>query len=99
MEPATRQKRTFLVTGANSGIGRALVEALAARGARVILAARSAERTAPVLAGIRRRYPDAEASFVRIDLADFGSIRQAAEELRAAGHGLDVLVNNAGVAG
>jgi retinol dehydrogenase 12 len=91
--------RTFLVTGANSGIGRALVEALAAQGARVVLAARSAERTVPVLEGIRSRYPSAPASFLPLDLADFSSVRQAADQLRATGHRLDVLVNNAGVAG
>jgi NAD(P)-dependent dehydrogenase (short-subunit alcohol dehydrogenase family) len=39
------QGRTFLVTGANSGIGRATAEALAARGRGVVLGARSEERT------------------------------------------------------
>ena len=41
------QGRTFLVTGANSGIGGAMVEALAARGGIIVLAARSEERTRP----------------------------------------------------
>ena len=99
MTPDSLQNRTFLVTGANSGIGRALSEALAARGAGVILAARSAERTEPVLNGIRAQYPRARATFLHLDLADFGSIRQAADRLLATEPGLDVLVNNAGVAG
>jgi len=93
------QHRTFLVTGANSGIGRALAEALAARGAAVILAARSAERTEPVLAGIRAQHPSARATFLHLDLADFGSVREAAARVLATEPKLDVLVNNAGVAG
>ena len=99
MAQAVLQNRTFLVTGANSGIGRALVEALAARGAAVVLAARSAERTTPVLEAIRTRYGGSAASFLLLDLADFASIRSAARRLSADGRPLDVLVNNAGVAG
>ena len=91
--------RTFVVTGANSGIGRALAEALATRGGRVILAARSEERTRPVLEGIRARAPRADVEFLHIDLADLGSVRRAAERFLATDRPLDVLVNNAGVAG
>lgn len=93
------EPRTFLVTGANSGIGRALVEALAARGASVILAARSTERTDPVLKGIRAQYPRARATFLRLDLADLRLVREAAERVLETQPHLDVLVNNAGVAG
>jgi retinol dehydrogenase 12 len=93
------QARTFLVTGANSGIGRSIVEALAARGARVVLAARSRERTAPVLEAIRARYPHADARFLEIDVADFGSVRRAADRFLSEGIALDALVNNAGIAG
>lgn len=92
-------RRTFLVTGANSGIGRALVERLAAEGGSVVLAARSAERTSPVLEAIRDRHPGIDARFLQIDLTDFSSVRRAAGEYLASGHPLDVLVNNAGVAG
>jgi retinol dehydrogenase 12 len=91
--------RTFLVTGANSGIGRALVEALAQAGGNVVLASRSEERTRPVLDGIRARHPDVEARFLSIDVSDLSSVRRAAETYLGAGHPLDVLVNNAGVAG
>jgi retinol dehydrogenase 12 len=91
--------RSFFVTGANSGIGRAMVEALAARGAAVVLAARSEERTRPVLDGIRARHAGIDAQFVLIDVSDLGSVRRAAGQFLATGHPLDVLVNNAGIAG
>jgi retinol dehydrogenase 12 len=91
--------RTFLVTGANSGIGRALVEALAARGGSVVLAGRSEERTLPVLAEIRRQHPGVEAQFLSLDVSDLASVRAAAARFLESGHPLDVLVNNAGIAG
>src|SRR2546427_11400573 len=93
------QGRTFLVTGATSGIGRALVEALAARGGRVVLATRSEERTRPVLTGIQSRYPAARAQWVSLDVSDIGSVRRAAQAFLASGQPNDVLVNNAGIAG
>jgi len=91
--------RVFLVTGANAGIGRALSTALAAHRATVILAARSPERTAPVVDAIRASHPGAQVAFLHLDLADWGSIHQAAAEVAARWPAVDVLVNNAGVAG
>ena len=91
--------RTFFVTGANSGIGRAMVEALAARGGNVVLAGRSEQRTTPVLDAIRARHPAVDAQFVPIDVSDLGSVGRAAESFLATGRPLDVLVNNAGIAG
>ena len=99
MSPADLQGRTFFVTGANSGIGRAMVEALAARGGSVVLASRSEERTRPVLEGIRTRHPGIDAQFLQLDVADLTSVRQAADRFLASGHPLHVLVNNAGIAG
>ncbi|HEX5387297.1 MAG TPA: SDR family oxidoreductase [Gemmatimonadales bacterium] len=91
--------RTFLVTGANSGLGRATVKALAARGGAVVLAGRSEERTRPVLHAIRARNPGADARFLQVDVSDLSSVRRAAESFLASGARLDVLMNNAGVAG
>jgi dehydrogenase/reductase SDR family protein 13 len=91
--------RTFFVTGATSGIGRALVEALAAGGGGVVLATRSEERTAPVLSAIQSRYPGARARWVHLDVSDLTSVRHAAEAFLATGQPIDVLVNNAGIAG
>ncbi len=93
------QGRTLLVTGASSGIGRAMAEALAARGASVVLTARSGERARPVLEAIRHRNPGADAELLIFDLSDLSDVRRAAEQFLASGRRLDVLVNNAGVAG
>ena len=93
------QGRTCVVTGANSGLGRALVEALAARGGPVVLAARSEERTRPVLEGIRALRPSAAVELLQVDVSDLASVRRAAATYLATGRPLDVLVNNAGVGG
>lgn len=90
---------TFFVTGANSGIGRALVEALAARSATIVLATRSEERTKPVLSELKTRYPSAKLQWVHLDVSDLGSVRRAAESFLATRQPIDVLVNNAGIAG
>jgi NAD(P)-dependent dehydrogenase (short-subunit alcohol dehydrogenase family) len=86
------QGKTYLVTGANSGIGRVAATELARRGAHVIIAGRSREKTQPVLDAIG---PSAE--FVELDLGDLASVRRAAEALK--GRRIDVLINNAGLAG
>jgi NAD(P)-dependent dehydrogenase (short-subunit alcohol dehydrogenase family) len=89
--------RTVVLTGANAGIGRAAAEALARQGARLVLAGRSRPRTAPVLAAIRAGGGRAE--FVELDLGDLASVRRAAGEVLALADRIDVLVNNAGLAG
>lgn len=99
MSTTELQGRTFFVTGANSGIGRALAEALAARGGSVVLASRSAERTLPVVDAIRQQHPGADARFLQVDVSDLHSVRHAAQSFLASGQPLDVLVNNAGVGG
>jgi dehydrogenase/reductase SDR family protein 13 len=90
---------TFLVTGANSGLGRATAEALAAGGHALVLAGRSEQRTRPVLEAIRGRHSAAQVEFLHLDLADLASVRLAARTFLESGRPLDVLINNAGVAG
>jgi len=91
---------TFFVTGANSGIGRALVEALAARGGNtIVLATRSEERTRPVLNEVKSRYPEARLQWVHLDVSDLDAVRRVGQSFLATKQPIDVLVNNAGIAG
>jgi len=87
--------RTAVVTGAASGIGRALAEALAARGVRVTLADRQAALAEEVAAGIRARGGSAQAA--ELDVRDLGRFRSVVEEAAAGAGGLDYLFNNAGI--
>ena len=89
--------RTFLVTGANTGIGRVTAVELAKRGAKVTLACRSEEKTRPVLDEIAAA--GGSASFLRLDLGDLADVVRAAKTYLDGGAALDVLVNNAGLAG
>ena len=87
--------RTFVVTGANGGIGLATTAALTARGARVVMACRNTEKARAARASL----PEASrerAEIRRLDMADLDSVEAFAADLRAAGR-VDVLVNNAGV--
>jgi NAD(P)-dependent dehydrogenase (short-subunit alcohol dehydrogenase family) len=89
--------RTVVVTGANSGTGREAAERLAAAGAHVVLAVRTAEKGEKALAEIRAAHPDASAEVRVLDLASLASVRQFADALGRDLPHLDTLVNNAGV--
>jgi retinol dehydrogenase-12 len=91
--------RTVLITGANTGIGRATAEELARRGARLFLACRSEAKTAPVLEAIRRQSPGVKVDFLPLDLADLDSVRACAARFLERGEPLHVLLNNAGLGG
>lgn len=88
--------RTFLVTGANAGLGFEVTKVLAARGAHVILACRDAGKAEAAMGRIRADVSAASLSFQPLDLADLDQVREAAKAV-LAGPRIDVLVNNAGV--
>ncbi|MBA2282400.1 MAG: SDR family NAD(P)-dependent oxidoreductase [Acidimicrobiia bacterium] len=84
-----------LVTGASSGIGAALAEGFAARGAVVGLCARREDRLAEVLERVRKHSPESRSW--TIDLADLSGIEAFARRVEDELGGVDVLVNNAGI--
>jgi retinol dehydrogenase-12 len=91
--------RTFLVTGGNTGIGLATATALAGRGGRVHVAARSRQKGEAAVAQITAATGNDQVRFHQLDLADLAAVRQSASEFLALGEPLHVLINNAGVAG
>jgi len=91
--------RTFLITGANTGIGLATARALAAQGGRVHVACRSPEKGQAAVAAIKEATGSDEVAFLKLDLASLASVREAARTFLALGEPLHVLINNAGLAG
>lgn len=85
-----------LVTGASSGIGEEFARQLAARGAHVVLVARSAEKLER-LAGDLRSTHGVQVRVMPADLAQPGAGARLEEQVHAAGLTIDHLINNAGV--
>ena len=85
-----------IVTGASSGIGRALALQLAAQGAKVVIAARRADRLEEVAAACRAA--GGEALAVPTDVSDEAQCKALVEQAVAAFGKVDLLVNNAGLA-
>lgn len=89
--------KTALITGASSGIGREFAYALAKRGAKLLLVARSRDKLHDLTAELRRDYA-CDADFLTVDLSAPDAIPTVAHLLKATGTVVDVLINNAGFA-
>ncbi|QWF81326.1 oxidoreductase [Amycolatopsis sp. CA-230715] len=83
--------RVWLVTGANSGFGRAITEAAVGAGDVVVAAARRTETLADVVAA----HPD-QVEAVPLDVTDLAAVKATVDDLVARHGRIDVLVNNAG---
>src|SRR5262249_49239016 len=92
---STNGTRVF-ITGGASGLGRAMAEHWAGRGARVCIADVHEARGAETLAALKARAADAD--FVRCDVTRDEDLRAARERVVERWGGVDVVVNNAGVA-
>lgn len=88
--------RSYLVTGANSGLGLVTATELARHGGHVVMAARNQEKLAAAAEQVRAT-GGPQPVLLSLDLADLASVRRAAEQVRATLDVLHVLVNNAGV--
>jgi NAD(P)-dependent dehydrogenase (short-subunit alcohol dehydrogenase family) len=92
-----RKMKTVLITGGNSGIGKATAHALAAQGFRVFIAARDMEKSRAALDEIGAAVPGAQILALRLDLSDLDQVRVFAEDFRRRVPVLDVLILNAGL--
>jgi NAD(P)-dependent dehydrogenase (short-subunit alcohol dehydrogenase family) len=89
---------TVLITGANKGLGAESARRLAGLGWTVWMGARSLTSAESAATAIRAEQPDADLRPLRLDVTDQATVDAAYATVRAAGTGLDVLVNNAGIA-
>ncbi|KAG8445683.1 hypothetical protein GDO86_010456 [Hymenochirus boettgeri] len=91
--------KTVIITGANSGIGRATAAQLVKQEARVILACRDRDRAEEAAEELRREAGDGMGEIVtkQLDLGNLQSVRRFCQEVIKEEPRLDVLINNAGV--
>jgi NAD(P)-dependent dehydrogenase (short-subunit alcohol dehydrogenase family) len=89
--------RVAVITGSNTGLGFETAAALAAKGARVVMAVRNLDKGKEAAAQIQQRSPGADVALQELDLSSLASTRAAAEQLRADHDRIDLLINNAGV--
>ena len=93
----SQQGKTFLITGANSGLGFEATKVLSKKGAHIIMTARNLQKGNEALEAIKKENPNAKLDLMLLDLADFESIRNFSNEFHSKYSKLDVLINNAGV--
>ena len=90
-----------MLSAGNKGIGYAICQSLAAQSSpplTVLLGSRDEQRGAQAVDSLRREQPQADVRPLAIDIADEASVERAAERVRKEFGGLDVLVQNAGIA-
>lgn len=97
MSSTKLRDRVALVTGASSGIGRAVALRLASLGCRVVITARRGERLEALAREIRAEHPKALVSALPCDLRDADAIESLFDRIRREWGGVDIMINNAGL--
>ena len=91
--------KTIVITGANAGAGFEAARILLSKGATVVMLNRSAERSTAAVGKLKEEFgDDAAVSFIRMDLAELASVREAATELLNTVTQIDALICNAAIA-
>jgi len=96
-EKTSMKDKVVMITGANSGIGKAASRALAKMGATVVMVARDKERGEAAKADIIRESGNSSVDLLLADLSSLESVRQLATEFQKKYSKLHVLINNAGL--
>ena len=85
-----------LIVG-NVGLGKETILQLAKHNPKIYLAARTPSKAKDAIASIKQQVPNADITFLELDLTSLASIKTAAETFVASNQRLDILINNAGV--
>lgn len=89
--------RTAVVTGGSGGLGLETARALAAHGARVVIAARDPQKLDAAVSTLAERVPAARVDVAHLDLSSLESVRDAAADVAGRFPSIDLLIDNAGV--
>ncbi|WP_196892542.1 oxidoreductase [Aureivirga marina] len=89
--------KTFVITGANSGLGFGTTKELAKKDARIVMAVRNLEKGKRAVQKIKKEVPNANLDLMKLDLGDLVSIKNFSHEFLRKYQELHVLINNAGV--
>lgn len=91
--------KTCLITGGNAGAGFQASRILLSKGATVVMLNRSAEKSAAAVKELKQEFgPDADVSFIRMDLSELASVRAAADKVLKTVPCIDALICNAAIA-
>lgn len=96
-QDVTNQKgKTFVITGANTGLGYETARVLCSHGARVVIACRSEEKATQAIKNILKQHPKADLAYVPLDLGSLESVEECALQLQGEKK-INALINNAGI--
>jgi NAD(P)-dependent dehydrogenase (short-subunit alcohol dehydrogenase family) len=91
--------KTFVITGANTGAGFQATRILLSKGASVVMLNRNPGKSDAAISELKREFGDAaDVSYIRIDLAELASIRQASAEVLEKVPKIDALICNGAIA-
>ncbi|XP_074657766.1 dehydrogenase/reductase SDR family member 12-like [Tubulanus polymorphus] len=88
--------KSFMITGANSGVGKATAQFIAQKGGTVHMVCRSKQRGEEALNELKAKSSNQEIYLHELDLSDLPAVAKFAQEFQQSGKTLNVLVNNAG---
>ena len=87
--------KVAVITGSSRGIGRAIAEAMADHGARVVISSRKADACAEAAAAINQKHGDARAMVVPANISSKEELQALVDETRRQWDRIDILVCNA----
>lgn len=91
--------KTYIITGANAGTGFQASRIFLSKGAKVVMLNRSAEKSTAAIENLKAEFgASADVSFIRMDLADLASVREAAAQVLKSVPRIDALICNAAIA-
>ena len=90
--------KTYLITGANVGVGFEATKTFVSKGAEVVMLCRNPQKTEAAIVDIKQEFPGANVKFIQLDLASLASVRDAAKKIKKEVPKIDALICNAAIA-